>query len=104
MTVQSCPEAARREGPSQLTGGAYQGVHEHGQGARTPLTCLPSLLRRSSFGYEGRELQRRHGGPFGQTQGMLFQHSLRRSKLRRASLIGNPPPYPTRWPFFPITR
>jgi hypothetical protein len=25
--------------------------------------CLPSLLRRSSFGYEGRELQRRHGGP-----------------------------------------
>jgi hypothetical protein len=24
--------------------------------AKTPLTCLPSLLRRSSFGYEGREL------------------------------------------------
>jgi hypothetical protein len=55
------------------TGGAYEGVREHGQGARTPLACLPSLLRRSSFGYEGRELRRRHGGPFGKTQGMLFQ-------------------------------
>jgi hypothetical protein len=25
-------------------------------GEETPLACLPSLLRRSSFGYEGREL------------------------------------------------
>ena len=32
-----------------------------------PLACLPSLLRRSSFGYEDRELRHRHGG--------LFQHS-----------------------------
>ncbi len=88
MTVQ--------QGRSQLTGGAYEGVREHGQGASTPLACLPSLLRRSSFGYEGREFQRRHGS--------LFQHSPRRSKSRRASLIGNPPPYPTRCPFFPITR
>jgi len=30
---------------------------------------LPDLLRRSSVGYEGRELQRRHGG--------IFQHSLK---------------------------
>jgi hypothetical protein len=29
---------------------------EHGQGVRMPLACLPSLLRRSRFGYEGREL------------------------------------------------
>jgi hypothetical protein len=25
------------------TGGAYRGVREHGQGARTPLACLPKL-------------------------------------------------------------
>ncbi len=34
---------------------------------RTPLVCLPSLLRRSSFGYEGREVQYRHGGIFQQS-------------------------------------
>jgi hypothetical protein len=38
----------------------------------TPLACLPSLLRRSSFGYEGWELLRRPSDPFGQTQGMIF--------------------------------
>jgi hypothetical protein len=40
-----------------------------------PLACLPSLLRRSSFGYEGRELRHRHGGSFAQVQDMIFQHS-----------------------------
>jgi hypothetical protein len=49
------------------TGERTREYGEHGQGVRTPLACLPSLLRRSSFGYEGRELQRRHGG--------IFQHS-----------------------------
>jgi hypothetical protein len=74
-----------QKGPSSKaaatwTGGAYGGVREHGQGARTPLACLPSLLRRSSFGYEGRELRRRHGG--------LFQHSLFVS-----SEVAFPPPH-----------
>jgi hypothetical protein len=36
------------------TSGAYKLVREHGQGARTPLACLPKL-------------KQRHGG--------LFQHS-----------------------------
>ncbi len=49
-----------QKGPSSKAaaswrGGAYGGVREHGQGARTPLACLPKL-------------RRRHGG--------LFQHSL----------------------------
>ena len=68
------------------TGGAYEGGRENGQEATSlreaapakpgnALACLPSLLRRSSFGYEGRELRRNRGGPFGQTQVMIFQHS-----------------------------
>jgi hypothetical protein len=89
--VQSCPEASQREGLSPLDGPERtEGVREHGQEATclrrlrvealqrvdvkplrqrqgTPLACLPSLLRRSSFGYEGRELRRRHGG--------IFQHA-----------------------------
>jgi hypothetical protein len=37
-----------QKGPSSkaaaiLTGGAYKLVREHGQGARTPLACLPKL-------------------------------------------------------------
>ncbi len=54
------------------TGGAYEEVREHGQGARTPLACLPSLLRRSSFGYEGR-VSAGQLGPRGQT--LVAQHA-----------------------------
>ena len=46
-------------------------------GSENPLTCRLSLLRRSRFGYEGWEFRPRHDGPFDQTQGMLFQHSVR---------------------------
>jgi hypothetical protein len=55
--------------PARLRGEALQRVDVKPLRRRqgTPLACLPSLLRRSSFGYEGRELRRRHGG--------IFQHS-----------------------------
>jgi hypothetical protein len=44
---------------------------------RTLLAGPPSLLRRSSFGDEGRELCYKHGGPFDHIQNMLFQQPVR---------------------------
>ena len=45
-----------------------------------PIACLLSLLRRSSFGYEGQELLCSHDNPFGRTRGMIFHHSPSRAK------------------------
>jgi hypothetical protein len=79
----------RGKAAATWTGGAYEGVREHGQGATCLRACArsPSGRRReaapagrerrwpacraysaevSSFGYEGRELRRRHRG--------IFQH------------------------------
>jgi hypothetical protein len=43
-----------------LARGAYTPVCEDDKRGENVAACLPSLLRRNGFGYEGRELRRRH--------------------------------------------
>ncbi|WP_443147905.1 hypothetical protein [Nitrospira sp.] len=67
MFKKACPVLGLPEGKAAAawTGGAYREVREHGQGATCLCEAAPAKAGNAA------------GGPFSQTQGMLFQHPAR---------------------------
>jgi len=47
--VQSCPETFEGKAAAAWTSGAFGGVREHGQGARTPLAAFFNTLHMRKF-------------------------------------------------------